>query len=206
MQHDSLKKQFAFGVPMQSQLQFFGNAEMQRLYRSAVDHAIAIGGRKIEIDYAPFLESAELLYGGAFVAERVAAIGPFYRKQPEALLPVLSTILDGAAKYSAEDAFNTLYHLQALRQKTERTWDEIDVMLLPTAGTIYTIEQVQADPLALNRNLGYYTNFVNLLDLSALAAPAGFMRDGLPGGVTFIAPAGCDRQLLELGRRFGGAS
>jgi len=199
----SRKAEFVFGVPADRHLEFFGNDDMRILFNAAVDRATAMGGLRVEIDYGPFVETAELLYGGPWVAERLAAIGDFYRHHPDALIPVLKTIMDGAGEYSAVDAFNGYYRLRELKRLTECEWNQIDVMLLPTAGTIYTIDQVLADPLALNKNLGYYTNFVNLLDLCALAVPAGFMPTGLPGGITFIAPAGADHMLLDLGRRFG---
>ena len=197
------KAGFTFGVPKADQLQFFGDDAMRRLYENALDRATAIGGRRVEFDYAPFLQTAELLYGGPWVAERLAAIGPFYKQNPDALHPVIKTIIDAAGGYSAVDAFNGYYRLRELKRLTEQTWANVDVLLLPTAPTIYTIEQLLADPLTLNKNLGYYTNFVNLLDLAALAVPAGFKPDGLPGGVTFMGQAGTDHLLLDLCRRFG---
>jgi allophanate hydrolase len=198
------RTEFTFGVPRADQLQFFGDTDMAGLYERAIARAAAIGGRKVEIDYGPFLATAELLYGGPWVAERVAAIGPFYQQHADAMHPVIKQIFDAAAKYTAVDAFNGDYRLRDLKRQTEPTWQAIDVMLLPTAPTIYTIEHVIANPLVLNKNLGYYTNFVNLLDLAALAVPAGLMPSGLPGGVTFVGRAGSDQMLLDLGRRFGG--
>jgi allophanate hydrolase len=197
-----IKSGFTFGVP--TELEFFGNDAMRQLYEQAIARATAIGGRRVGIDYGPFLAAAELLYGGPWVAERVAAVRSFYPNHAHALHPVIRQIFDGAAKYSAADAFDGYYRLRQLKRETEPVWQQIDVMVLPTTPTIYTIEQVNADPITLNKNLGHYTNFVNLLDLSALAVPAGFMPGGLPGGVSFIAPAGCDQMLLDLGRRFGG--
>jgi allophanate hydrolase len=136
------------------------------------------------------------------VAERLAAVGPFYREHPNSLFPVIETIMKGAGKYSAVDAFAGQYRLRALQRAIEPIWSTLDVLLLPTTGTIYTIDEVNAEPLRLNKNLGYYTNFVNLLDLCALAVPAGFMPSGLPGGVTFMAPTGQDAILSQIGQAF----
>jgi len=193
---------FRFGVPLEKDLEFFGNAQMRALYDGAIARAKQAGGTLVPFDLKPFLDVAELLYDGPWVAERLAAVGPFYREHPKALFPVIETILNGAGKYSAVDAFTGQYRLAALKRLIEPTWDTLDVLLLPTTGTIYTIDEVVAGPLRLNKNLGYYTNFVNLLDLCALAIPAGLMPSGLPGGVTLMAPAGADQLLLTLGQRF----
>jgi len=192
---------FRFGVPAEEQLQFFGNQDMERLYRAALGHAEAAGGKRVTIDLAPFLDAAHLLYEGPWVAERLSAIEDFIARSPYALLPVTRQILDAASKYTAVDAFKASHQLQSLRRAAETEWAKMDVLLLPTTGTIYTIAEVEAEPIVLNQNLGYYTNFVNLLDLCALAVPAGFQANGMPGGVTFIAPAGADEWLMEIGRR-----
>src|SRR5262249_18422973 len=105
-------------------------------------------------------------------------------------------------KYKAEDAYRALYRLEELKREAEAQWAQMDMLLLPTAGTIYSIEAVEADPIRLNSNLGYYTNFVNLMDLAAIALPAGFRKDGLPFGISLIGRAFSDAALLELGRRF----
>ena len=134
------------------------------------------------------------------MAERLAAVKEFYAAHADAFLPVTRKIIGGAARYSAVDAFEGIYRLQALKRQAEAEWAKMDVLLIPTTGTIYTIEQVEADPIALNTNLGYYTNFVNLLDLAALALPSPFRRNGLPSGVTLIAPALADGLLWPSGR------
>jgi len=193
---------FRFGVPAEGQLEFFGNHEVERLYRAAIERAQSLGGTRVTIDFAPFREAAGLLYEGPWLAERLAAIEGFLARRPEALLPVTRQILGAGSRYSAVDVFQGLHRLQALRRATASEFKKTDVLLLPTTGTIYTIAEVEAEPIALNRNLGYYTNFVNLLDLCVLAVPAGFQSNGLPAGVSFIAPAGADEGLAALGRRF----
>jgi allophanate hydrolase len=158
----------------------------------------ARGGEKVEIDFRPFRAAAELLYSGPWVAERLAAIQTFYEEHADEMEPTVKKIIGGAAKYSAVDTFNAMYRLAELCAETSKEWARMDVMLLPTTGTTYTIEEVSAEPISLNTNLGYYTNFVNLLDLAALAIPAGFRPNGLPFGVTLIGPAGTDTALHQL--------
>lgn len=189
---------FTFGVPKPEQLAFFENPETPQLFQQAIKQLEAIGGKAVEIDFAPFLETARLLYEGPWVAERYAAIREFFEKNPDAIFPVTKQIIGGAAKFNAVDAFNAYYKLKALQRKASKVWDDIDVMVTPTVGTIYTIAEVNAAPVVCNSNLGYYTNFMNLLDFSATAVPTGFQADGLPFGVTICATAFSDEALLNL--------
>ncbi len=184
-----------YGVPRRHQLQFFGNTEYERLYWARVDTLEHV----VEFDLQPFLDAAQLLYGGPYVAERFAAVGEFAKVNSDAMDPTVAAIILASEKFTAADAYKASYRLAAISQKTKSNWDEFEVMLLPTTPTTYTVEEVSGNPLQLNSNLGYYTNFVNLLDLSAVAIPAGFTESGLPFGVTLIAPAFHDRQLLALG-------
>jgi allophanate hydrolase len=187
------------GVPREAELEFFGNREAERLFHAAVRALVDMGAARVEIDFAPFLETARLLYGGPWVAERYVAIREFFDRRPDALFPVTRDIIGSAAKFAAADYFAAEYRLQALRRQVEPVWQSIDVLVTPTAGTPYTIDAVNANPIALNTNLGYYTNFMNLLDLAAIAVPAGFQADGLPFGITLAAPAFTDRALCALG-------
>ncbi len=196
------KAAFRFGVPQEGQLEFFGNTETPKLFSDAVSRMRSLGGEPVVIDFEPFLETARLLYEGPWVAERYAAIRPFIESRPEALFPVTRQIISGATRFSAADTYAAQYRLKALQRLNEPVWEKIDVLLTPTAGTIYTIEEVQAEPVRTNSNLGYYTNFMNLLDLAAIALPAGFQSSGLPFGVTIAAPAFSDESLLELATKF----
>ncbi len=189
---------FRVGVPRAQQLEFFGDSAAQQLFTTSVEHLRALGGTIIEIDFTPFLDAARLLYEGPWVAERYLATRTLIEAQPEAMLPVTRKIIEAGAKPSALDAFSASYRLAELKRTSEAVWSQIDMILTPTAGTIYRIDAVNADPVRLNSNLGYYTNFMNLLDLSAVAIPAGFRPDGLPFGVTLIAPAFHDQALLDL--------
>lgn len=192
---------FRFGVPKPDQLAFFGNTETPGLYEHSLGKLEALGGIPVEIDFGPFLEAARLLYEGPWVAERFAAIEDILTERPEILHPVTRQIIGGGGTPRAVDAFKAQYRLQTLRRVADRIWEEVDVVVTPTAGTVYTIAEVEADPIRLNSNLGYYTNFMNLLDYSAVAVPAGFQVSGLPFGITLFAPAFHDRQLLGLARR-----
>ena len=192
---------FRFGVPMQKDLEFFGNAEAERLFGEAVERMQALGGTPVEIDLAPFLETARLLYGGPWVAERYLAIREFFDTHADAVFPPVREIIAGGRDVSAADTFAHLYKLRVFKRVCDAVWNDIDVMLTPTAGTIYRVDEMQVNPIRLNSNLGYYTNFMNLLDLAATAVPAGFQRDGLPFGVTLIAPPHQDAPLLHLASR-----
>ena len=186
-----------FGVAPQEMLQFFGDRESEALYHSAIAKLVAAGHTKVEIDYSIFRDTASLLYSGPWVAERYAAIRSFIGSHSGDMDPVTAKIIRGAENLTAADTFLAMYRLEEYRRQAEREWLRMDVLVLPTAGTIYTHEQVAAEPVALNTNLGYYTNFVNLLDLAAISIPAGFRPDGLPFGITLIGRAWSDRALLK---------
>ena len=204
--HNFGAKSFRFGVPRAQDLQFHGNAEGPAQFASAVAQLVALGGTKVEVDLSPFLAVATLLYEGPWVAERYAAIRPFIESRPEALHPVTLAITEKGISISAPDTFAALYKLKALEVQTQSSWATMDCLVLPTASTPYTIAAVEADPIRLNSNLGYYTNFVNLLDLSAVAVPTGFMTSGMPCGVTLVARSGQDFSLLTLAARLHPAS
>ncbi len=189
---------FRFGMPHAAQLQFFGDAAYETLFETAAGRLEDLGGRRVRIDFAPFQAAAELLYGGPWLAERFIVVESLLARRPDALHPVTRQIIEGGARPSAADAFRAQYELQRLRRDTEATWEGIDVLLTPTAPTHFRIAEVEADPIRLNTRLGYYTNFVNLLDLAAVAVPAGFTAADLPFGVTLVGPAWSDYALLEL--------
>lgn len=194
------------GVPQSEQLEFFGDDEYARLFDETVERARGAIGPVTRIDFAPFLEAAQLLYEGPWLAERYAAVGEFMERHAEAVLPVTREIIAGGRSATAVDAFKAQYRLKALRRACERTFREVDLLLTPTAGTIFLRAAVEADPIRLNARLGYYTNYVNLLDLAALALPAGRRADGLPFGITLVGPRGTDRALLALGAALEGAA
>ena len=190
------------GVPRAGQLIFFGDRASESAYADALKRWTALGASLVEIDLEPFYETARLLYEGPWVAERYLVIRNLLASEPEAIHPVTREITIAGARPSAADTFAALYRLQALRKIAERAFAHIDALVLPTAPTAYTTAQVLANPLELNSRLGTYTNFVNLLDLCGLALPAAMRPDGIPFGITLLAPAGQDAQLASIGRVF----
>jgi allophanate hydrolase len=189
---------FRFGLPRAADLDFFGDAEVAALFAQAAERLVRLGGEAVEIDLSPFFGVARLLYDGPWVAERTSAIGEFIAANPGAADPTVAGIIAKGHDIAAPAAFDALHRLEALRRACEPAWSAIDVLLAPTTPTAYTVEAVRADPLKLNANLGLYTNFVNLLDLAAVAVPAGFGASGRPAGVSLIGPAHSDRALLAL--------
>ena len=192
---------FRFGVPRSEQLQFFGNEEYPRLFDAAVIQLQGLGGQPVRIDLAPFTEAGCLLYEGSWLAERYIVVEAVLRGARDALLPVTRQIIESGATLTATAAIHAEYRLQALRRACEHVWNDIDVLVTPTAGTIYRISAVEAEPVRLNTNLGYYTYFMNLLDLAGVAVPVGFTRAGLPFGMTLVGPAWSDFDLLALASR-----
>ncbi|MEM8855556.1 MAG: allophanate hydrolase [Pseudomonadota bacterium] len=192
------------GVPTDASLTFFGDGLAQEGFADSLLKASAMG-TVVRFDYAPFAEAAALLYGSAYVAERTHAVDALGVDRA-ALHPVTRQILAGGDTFTAVDAFDALYRAAEATRALSGLWDEIDVMMVPTTPTVATVSAVEADPIEINKRLGTYTNFVNLMDLSAVAVPAGFRGDGLPHGVTFIAPAWCDGALSALAGRFHAAA
>lgn len=191
---------FRFGVP--DRLEFFGDAQAQSGFEQAVARLRALGGTPVTIDYRPLAATADLLYESALVAERYAAVRSFFDAHEEEVMEPVRGIIAGGRHYSAADLCEAQTRLRALGQQAAPMWSQIDVLLVPTAPTHFSIDQMRADPVALNRQLGAYTNFVNLLDYAALSVPSSIRPDGLPFGITLIAPCGSDWQLAELGQRY----
>jgi allophanate hydrolase len=194
--------QFRFGLPNADQLEFFGDDLQRSEFAAAVTALESLSGTASRIDYAPMLEAATALYEDVWVADRYAAIRPFFDAHPEEVDPTVRTIIGAGKKYVAADVFTAMGRMGLLRQYADSLWQDIDVLVVPTAPTAHTIAAVQADPIARNRELGYYTNFVNLLDLSAIAVPASIRADGLPFGITLIGPSGSELRLADLAQRF----
>jgi allophanate hydrolase len=193
---------FRFGVPKWTDLEFFGDKAAAALFGAAVRNLERAGGTSVEVSFAPFRSVGRLLYEGPWVAERLHATQALLHADPGAMLPITRSILEDARRYSALDVYRAQYELAALRRAVDSEFATIDVLLLPTAGTNYEIAAVASEQSRLNANLGFYTNFVNLLDLAAIAIPAGFGENGLPFGISLIAQPFSDTALLDLGTRF----
>jgi allophanate hydrolase len=190
------------GVPVKGERVFFGDEVSAAQFEAAIERFARLGATVTEIDIEPFYETARLLYEGPWVAERYVVAQKLIASSPESLHPVTREITLGGARPSAADAFAAFYKLEDLRRVRDHIFRQIDVLLVPTMPTVYTVDQVLADPIQLNSRLGTYTNFVNLLDLCGFALPASLRPDGIPFGVTVLAPGGSDAQLASLGRVF----
>ena len=189
------------GVIASDQLQFFGDSDYQAAYAQTIE-ALSLAGVELkEIDYAPFDEAARLLYEGPWVTERYVATLPLIKDNPDAIFPVVRNIIAGGATPTAADLFRAQYRLQDLRQRCAHVMSSIDALLTPTAGRLFSIDEMLSEPIRRNSELGYYMNFVNLLDMAAVAVPTAFTASALPFGVTLSAPAFSDRRLLSIANR-----
>lgn len=186
------------GIPDSKGLSFNDDPEAEANFSETIKKLKTLGFEIKEIDFQPWLETAKLLYGGAWVAERYAAIESFFDANESALDPTVGKIIAGARNLSATDAYKGSYALQKAQNETQTIWETVDCLLTPTTPTVFSIEEVESDPVGLNSVLGTYTNFMNLLDYAAVAMPTGFRADQMPTGVTLFAPAGSDRKLLQL--------
>jgi len=186
------------GVARPDQLDWCGDTESERLYRASVDRFRALGCAFREIDLAPLSAAAALLYNGPWVAERTAAVADFLQSNAGDFDPTVRAIIEGGLKVTGVETFAGQYRLAGYKRFADAMWDDIDALLLPTAPTTYTVAAMRADPIRLNAKLGLYTNFVNLLDMAAVAVPAGFSTNATGFGVTLIGPAWSDRPLADL--------
>ncbi|MBF0265078.1 MAG: allophanate hydrolase [Gammaproteobacteria bacterium] len=199
------KQEFRFAVPKPEQLEFFGNAYFQEQFQEAVKQMEKLGGQKVMIDFAPFMAAAKLLYEGPWVTERYLAAKDIVDNKPEVLLDVIRNIIEPGKDHKATDVYSALYQLLKYKQQTDLILADVDFLMTPTAGTIYDIEQVNSDPIKLNSNLGYYTNYMNLLDYSAIALPFSLNEEKMPFGITIVAQAFEDKQLISYAKQWQGS-
>ncbi len=176
----------------------FDHPGYARLYETAIARAAALGHVIVPIDFAPFRDAGRLLYGGALVAERTEAVGDFIASHPDEVDPAVRQIIEGGRRATAIDLFRDQHRLAALAQAAAAQGRRVDLMLLPTVPGHPTVAAVAADPIGANGRLGLYTNFVNLLDMAAIAIPVGVAPDGLPFGVTLAGPAFSDAPLADI--------
>ncbi|MBY0318230.1 MAG: allophanate hydrolase [Reyranella sp.] len=200
----AIGKTFRFGMLRHADAEFFGDDAYAALYAQAVGRLKALGGTAIEIDYAPFRDAAQLLYGGPWVAERTAAVGAFMAAADgtAGIWPVTRDIVMSGSEYSAVDAFEGQYELGELKAAALAQMAKFDFLVVPTAPTIYRVADLEREPVLFNSHLGHYTNFVNFFGLSALALPAGFRPDGMPFGITLVGASHGERALLAFGARW----
>jgi allophanate hydrolase len=193
------------GVPAEASRAFFGRAAPACAYAQAIERAAGFA-EIVEVDFAPFAEAARLLYEGPWVAERTAVIETLLATDPEAIHPVVRGIVAKGTGLSAIETFRAQYRLAALKRAADAVLGGLDALLLPTAPFVPTLAEVAAEPVAVNAQLGAYTNFVNLLDLAALAVPAGIDGEGTAFGITFVGPAFSEARLAALAYRFAGGA
>ncbi|MCG2629525.1 allophanate hydrolase [Bradyrhizobium sp. WYCCWR 13023] len=193
---------FRFGRIASADLECFGMPECGELYERACERFTAIGGTAVEVDFAPFRQAGELMFSGPWVAERHSAIASLLDIESGSLLDVTKTVLGSAGGYSAIDTFGAIHRLRRLCRDAESIFAGIDALVVPTAPRPFTLEEMFRDPITLNNRLGYYSYFANLLDLCGVAVPNATLPDGMPMGVTLLAPAWHDRALIGLARRF----
>lgn len=184
------------GVPRRDQRAFFGDAESEYYYNRALDTLAGLA-EVVEIDYAPLQEAAQLLYGGPWVAERAAAMADLLAEHPDAIDPTVREVVEPGLDISAVELFNGIYRLAEIKRHADTLWHSIDLLAFPTTGTTYRVAELKTAPVALNSALGFYTNFVNLLDMAAVAVPAGIRANGTGFGITLIGPADSDIALLD---------
>jgi allophanate hydrolase len=184
------------GVPRRDQRVFFGDPESEYFYDQALEKLAGLADI-VEIDIEPLKEAAQLLYAGPWVAERTAAMAGILAENPDAVDPTVREVVEPGLDMSAVELFNGIYRLTELKRHADLMWEGIDMLAFPTAGTTYRVHELQAAPIQLNSAFGFYTNFVNLLDMAALAIPAGIRTNGTGFGITLIGPADTDLALLE---------
>lgn len=191
------KNSFEFGVPRADQLEFYGNELYQAAFLKSIELLESIGGIKREIDFSNFLDAARLLYEGPWIAERYHGIRELIDNNPSALLPVIATIIGQGRDKTAVATFDAMYKMQEFRRSIEPLIDSLEFIATPTAGTHFTIEQMLAEPILRNSELGYYTNYMNLLDLAAVAVPTQILDNGMPFGITLFSDRFTDLRLLS---------
>jgi allophanate hydrolase len=187
-----------FGIPTNPQ--WFGDHNAELAWQESLTKFKALGAELIAIDFTPMFTLAQLLYGGPWVAERHAAIAEFMAEHADEMNPVVRTIVEKAADFSATDAYRSEYSRADLAREIQTLMSGFDALLVPTSPRHPTTLEVEAEPILVNSQLGTYTNFVNLADCSALALPAVMRKDGLPFGITLIAPAWQDAALIKFGK------
>ena len=184
------------------QLEFFGDSPNQAVFEQAIKRLRELGATVTPIDFSPFRALAEQLYYGSWVAERTVALDDMLKNQPHAINPIVRGIVENGLKYSACDAYKAEYIRAELSRQINDALAGFDALVVPTSPTIRTLAEMEAEPVLFNSQFGTYTNFTNLADLSALALPAGLRSDGLPAGITLIAPAWHDQALAAFGQRW----
>ncbi len=192
------------GVPDAATRIFFGDQEQAASFDRSLERLESLGATIVEIDFTPFYAVAEMLYEGAWVAERHTVVADLLRDNPQALHPTTAKIIGAAERLSAADAFRGMYRLKELERAAREIMERVDMLCVPTIPTFYSLADLEADPITPNSNLGTYTNFVNLLDMCGIAVPAAPRRDGRPFSITLLAASGQDAEIASAAAAFAG--
>ncbi len=195
----SITQPKVLAVPAPDDLQFFGDKTCRTAFLGLIDELDTdTDFRVVEIDFSLFRQAAKLLYDGPWITERKIAFGEFINSHRDRINPSVFRAVSDSAPLDAEDSFNGYYQLRELHTQVAKMFKGFDAMIVPTYGRSYRISDIIDDDYVANRQLGYYTNFVNLLDLSAVSAPSAMLTTGLPFGFTLIGPAFSDSMLLSI--------
>ncbi|MDG4786962.1 allophanate hydrolase [Micromonospora sp. WMMD1102] len=186
------------GVPRTEDLDFFGDLGQRDRFAAGRDRLGNLVGGTETVGIGPLFEAGDLLYQGPWVAERLADLGDFLQRRPDAVLPVTREVLEKGRRHDATDLFRAWHRLRELRAWADRLWQRIDVLVVPTVGTTFTLAEIGEDPIGRNLMLGRYTQFANLLDLAAVSVANGFTAAGRPASLTLLGPAFSDGTLTRL--------
>lgn len=201
-QTKDLTRPWKISIPRNDDLQFFGNEETKALFNQAVERLSTLTEQTQTIDFSQFTALNDLMFFGPLLAERDVSVGAFVDKHPDSCDPIVRSLIQGSRKYTAAEAYAAQYKIADARASTAHIWDSIDAIMVPTVGDVYTLEALANDPLQLNFNNGYYTNFANPMGLSAIATPFGTTNAGVPWGVTFLCAKGGEKQLARIAEQF----
>ncbi|OGB22434.1 MAG: hypothetical protein A3I66_03960 [Burkholderiales bacterium RIFCSPLOWO2_02_FULL_57_36] len=193
---------FVFAMPHTEQLEFFGDSHAETAFEKAVEAMERAGGQSMKIDFSMFIEAGRLPFDSGLLAERAVSYGDVLKTRPETVHPAVAAMIRKGLDYSGTETVHAIYKMNELRNKARQMFQKFDVLMTPTVGRAYTCDELKADPIGLNNNIGYYTYPISPLDLCALALPASIRGDGIPFGVSLVAAAGRDGVLRTLGERF----
>ncbi|MBF6102005.1 allophanate hydrolase [Nocardia cyriacigeorgica] len=181
------------------------SAPYREAFTTTVAGLVDSGLSVTEIPISVLLDAALLLYDGAIVAERYAAVGEFLATAPpETLDPTVTAIIRAAEHTTGPGFAADLNTLATARAAAKALLDGYDGLLLPTTTEHPAIAAVQADPVTINRRMGTFTNFCNLLDMAAVAVPGAPTEDGSPFGVMVVVPAFADQVAIDIAARLIG--
>lgn len=197
----TIPPKFKVGIPSAQTIEFFGDDVQAASFKQGLEALKNQGAEIIEIDFSPFYNVAQMLYEGAWVAERYTTIEALLKTSPDSVHPVTRKIISAAETFTSADVFRGFYKLEDLKRLAEPVLESLDYLCVPTIPTFYTVQNLEDNPITPNSNFGTYTNFVNLMDMCALAVPIHSRSDGRPGSITLIAAAGKDAQIAAIGTK-----